>query len=165
MPISRTRPRDHGVLTDCPTELPRACTSGGAARRTGESHVARVDRQNPAREQSRSVPTRCPLSDENSRGKVQNVCGDSPASLNLDLIVSSQRYVAVLHSGIVKKKKQRFHEIESGTCQHECDVCRASCGSVTYKCARWVNHKGGHVCLFHAESSQTASVEPTPLVE
>jgi hypothetical protein len=41
------------ALTDCPTEPPRACTSGDGSPEDGESHVARVDRQNPAREQSR----------------------------------------------------------------------------------------------------------------
>jgi len=41
------RPHDHRVLTDCPTEPPRACTSGSAARRTG-NRVARVDWQNAA---------------------------------------------------------------------------------------------------------------------
>jgi hypothetical protein len=80
MPLSRTRPRDHGVLTDCPTEPPRACTFRGRSPENRESHVARVDSAEPrSGTKLLRVPTRCCLSDANSLGKVPNVCGDSSA--------------------------------------------------------------------------------------
>lgn len=47
-------------------------------------------------------------------------------------------------------KKKRFDPIEGGRCQHECDICRASCAPNTYRCERYVNHrKNGHVCIIH----------------
>ena len=52
----------------------------GRSPENGESHVARVDRQNPAREQSRrafQLVAACLT--RTRRGKVQNVCGDSSA--------------------------------------------------------------------------------------
>src|SRR5215472_10031280 len=52
MSFSGARPHGRGVLTDCPTEPPRACTSGGRSSGKRESVVSRVDRQNLAREQS-----------------------------------------------------------------------------------------------------------------
>jgi len=79
MSFRRTRPRHQGVLTDCRTEPPRACTSGGAARRTGNrtghEWIGRTRLGNKVAGRSNSLP----LSDENSRAKVQNVCGDSSA--------------------------------------------------------------------------------------
>jgi hypothetical protein len=47
-------------------------------------------------------------------------------------------------------KKKRFDPREDGTCQHECDICRASCAPITFKCERWINHsENGHVCAVH----------------
>jgi len=42
-----------------------------------ESHVARVEAESGSGTKSLSVPTPYRLSDENSRGKVRNVCRDS----------------------------------------------------------------------------------------
>ena len=79
MPFSRTRPHDHRVLTDCPAEPPRACTSGA---QPGERGIARGTSRTAepgSGTKSLRVPTHYRLSDENSREKVQNVCGDSSA--------------------------------------------------------------------------------------
>src|SRR5215472_4867612 len=82
MPFSSTRARAYGVLTDCPTEPSQAYTSWGVA--PGKRGIARGTSRSPepgSGTKSLRVPTHFRLSDENSRGKVQNVCGDSWAQM------------------------------------------------------------------------------------
>jgi type I restriction enzyme M protein len=82
MPFSRTRPGDHGVLTDCPDQTATGLVHPGE--QPGERGIARgTSRSAEAGSGTKSlrVPTHCRLSDENSRGKVQNVCGGSSVIL------------------------------------------------------------------------------------
>lgn len=77
MRFSRTRPRDHEVLTDCPTEPPHGCTPEAqpVERRIarGPSRSAEPGLGNKVAARSNSLP---PVERELAR-EVQNVCGDS----------------------------------------------------------------------------------------
>jgi hypothetical protein len=76
-----TRPRDRGVLTAVPTTGPDL-TEQDVRRRRREPETARRARRSAkpcAGFESLPVTAPCRLNDENSRGKVLNVCKDSSA--------------------------------------------------------------------------------------
>jgi hypothetical protein len=79
MSFSGTRPDHHGVLTDFPTKPPRLGHPGAQLGKTGITRGTSSPAEPGSGTKLLRVPTHCRLSDENSRGKVQNVCGDSSA--------------------------------------------------------------------------------------
>jgi hypothetical protein len=67
-------------------------------------HVARVDGQNRVWDQDRCpIAAPCRLSDENSRGKVQNVRGVIMAGRQAGVLVDKEHQVVARHPGVAER--------------------------------------------------------------
>jgi len=102
MPVGRRGRLTVECLTAVPPD-PRVCTSGRATRRTRNARGMRRSAEPGSGSGPRRVPARCCVTDENSRDKVQNVCGDSSAIGSLYSYEKCSRgTIRDVQTGIVK---------------------------------------------------------------